>query len=151
MAYRFIRKTVNEFQEPNTALAKNHYHDLKYSAFVLYNTITNKLKKGTIHNDFFVDTVIGASKVIEETTLMRQQIKVDERMYKEDIIDFYFNEEQEYRKPNAAKDLKAFQIKKPNKVKDCAIEIVAKMYRLDCINRKEMAEEIAEAISHFED
>lgn len=63
---------------------------------------------------FFVDTVLNVSDVIEETTLMKSRIRADEDNYKRQIMDYYYNDDIQYRRPNAASDVKAFQRKKTN-------------------------------------
>jgi hypothetical protein len=141
----YINKVVNEFMEPNTSHAKLRYIDLLRVSLWLYNEIVAKLRGGSLSGLDIVDFVLSKSDFIEETTLMRQQMEGDIRAYKRDLV-FFYNEGQGYRDgykiPYSVKTIKAFNNKKANKVKDYAIELVTKMYRLDQINRREIAEEI---------
>ena len=146
MGFQYIHRLVGEFQEPNTSHAKQHENDLKYSSLILYNHIVNELRKPGKTLDAWVDVVLKVSEVIEETTLMRDQMKDDVLAYKNDITRFYFGEEMAYRIPKMVKTFKAFRMKKRNKVKDYAIEIVTKMYRIDRVNRQELKQEIDNGI-----
>jgi hypothetical protein len=94
-----------------------------------------------------VDAVLEASNIIEGTTLMRDQIKGDEARHKQDMIDWYLGEDWQkmaYRMPSKADTFERLRDKKSSKAKDYAIEIVTKMYRLDCIDRKELGKEKGE-------
>ena len=143
MGFQYIHRLVGEFQEPNTSHAKQHENDLKYSSLMLYNHIVSGLRSyGSKAKGSWVDIVLKASDVIEETTLMREQMKDDEAAYKNDLRDFYFGQEMQYRLPSKVRTYKAFRMKKSNKVKDYAVEIVTKMYRIDRVNRQEMKQEI---------
>ncbi|CAB9500265.1 expressed unknown protein [Seminavis robusta] len=154
--WRYIHDLVNEFQEPNTSLAKRHYNDVKYTSLMLFNKIVDALRKrqrGDGAGCSWFDTVLEASKIIEETTLMREQMRDDEARYKQDLINWHCSDEGKmmYRIPNKVKTFKQFR-KKTCKVKDYAVEIVTKMYRLDQINRKEMNEEVpTQSNFEFED
>lgn len=154
MAYHFIKKTVDEFQQPNTATANKHYHDLKTTSLKLYNEICGSLKNGTFGGLKWVDVVLEASDVIEETTLMREQMKVDVQTYERDIINYYLHDHDTFMMPHAIgtvnkgrsnerkltvkQALRKFRDARDTKPKSWAIEVVTKMYRLDCINRQDM-------------
>ena len=87
----------------------------------------------------FVDAVLKASDVIEETTLMREQMRGDEATYKRELIRWHLDSDHEkmsyriLRKVNSFAGLR----KKDCKVKDYAVEVVTKMYRLHAINMKD--------------
>ena len=50
---------------------------------MLFNKIVDGLRKGSLNRlSVFVDTVLEASNIIEQTTLMREQIKGDEASYR---------------------------------------------------------------------
>ena len=149
MGFRNTHKLVNEFMEPNTSLAIKHYNDLKHTTMLLFNTIIDHLRRKGFQGFSFIDYVLSVSGVIEETTLMRDQMKVDESNYKHELVYWYIEGEGErssgYRLPTKVKTFKAFRSKNRNKAMDVAFDFVTKMYRLDRINRKEMSEEIAGA------
>jgi hypothetical protein len=67
---------------------------------------------------------------------MRERIEIDEVLFKQDIFNFY---EGGGRLPSKVNTFAAFREKKSNKVKDAAIKIVTKMYRLDRINKRGLA------------
>lgn len=137
MSFRYIKKTVEEFQTPNTTVAKTHYEDLKRASMMLYNELARRLRSGATGSKFFVDVVLKASNVIEDTTLMREFIKDDENRYKQRMIDYYHGEEMEYKVPYAVSNVEAFRNKKTNMVKDTAVEVVTKMYRIYCEDRRD--------------
>ena len=69
----------------------------------------------------------------------------DEAMYKKQLTYWHLesdNEKMTYRIPNKVKTFLGLR-KKDCKVKDYAVEIVTKMYRLHAVNMKELREEIA--------
>lgn len=76
-------KVVREFQG---GLVRDHYKDLKHACLILFNKNVDGLRKGNLGGISFVDAVLEASNVIEETTLMREQIKSDEAAFKRDVI-----------------------------------------------------------------
>lgn len=126
MGYRYIQKVVREFQG---GLVRDHYKDLKYTCLILFNKIVDGLRKGNLGGISFVDTVLEASNIIEETTLMREQIKSDEAAFKRDMIYWYLEDDLEkmtYRIPSKVDTFDRFRDKKSNKAKDYAIEIVTK-------------------------
>jgi hypothetical protein len=135
--------------EPNTAHAIKHYNDLKHTSMLLFNAIIDRLRNRGFDGFSFVDYVLTVSSVIEETTLMREQMKVDESNYKHDLVYWYIegegSREAGYRLPTKVKTFHAMARKKKNKAMDVAFDFVTKMYRLDQINRKEMSEEVAGA------
>lgn len=122
-----------------------HYNDLKYASLTLFNAIVDALRKGTFDGLSFVDEVLKASKVIEPTTLMRDQMNGDESMYKRELIHWHLEDDGKmmYRIPNKVNSFKAFRSKKSCKVKDFSVEIVTKMYRLYMVNMQEIAVERA--------
>ena len=140
MAYRYMERLVCEFQDDD-GVRLEHYNDLKFTSLTLFNTIVDGLRKGRMAS--FVDVVLDASKVIEETTLMRVQMKGDEKMYEEQLVYWHLRDDGKmcYRIPNKVNSFEAFRKKKSCKAKDYAVEIVTKMYRLHCINMKELKEE----------
>ena len=83
MRYRYIQKVVRDFQG---GLVRDYYKDLKYTCLILFNKNVDGLRKGNLGGISFVDTVLEASNIIEETTLMREQIKSDEAAFKRDMI-----------------------------------------------------------------
>ena len=140
MGYRYIQKVVREFQG---GLVRDHYNDLRYTTLMLFNAIVDGLRKGRMPS--FVDIALATSKKIEETTLMRDQMKEDEAMYKRELIYWHLESDREkmtYRIPNKVNSFEGFRKKKSCKVKDYAVEIVTKMYRLHCINMRELQEEV---------
>jgi len=147
MGFRYIHKLVNEFQEPNSTLAVEHYNDLKHAAMLLFNAIIDRLRNRGFHGFSFVDYVLTVSNVIEETTLMREQMKVDESNYKHDLVYWYIEGEGDreagYRLPSKVKTFHAMAKKKRNKAMDIAFDFVTKMYRLDQVNRREISEMVA--------
>ena len=147
MGFRYIHKLVNEFHEPNSAIAVEHYNDLKHAMMLLFNALIDRLRNRGFHGFSFVDYVLTVSNVIEETTLMRKQMESDESDYKRDLIHWYIEgegaREAGYRLPTKVKTFHAMAKKKRNKAKDIALDFVTKMYRLDQINRKQMLEEMA--------
>lgn len=134
--------------EPNTAHAIKHYNDLKHTSMLLFNALIDCIRCGSFRGFSFVDYVLRVSDVIEETTLMRSQLKNDELKYSVELIHWYVEGEgvvtRGYRTPSKVKTFKAFRNKKSNKAKDIAFEIVTKMYRLDQVNRKEILLELEE-------
>lgn len=62
VGFRHVYKLVNEFQELYTAEAKKHYKDV------------DGLRKGNL-SVLFVGVVLEPLEIIEETTLMRLQLK----------------------------------------------------------------------------
>lgn len=133
--------------EPNTAHAIKHYNDLKHTTMLFFNALIDQLRHKGFQGFSFVDCILNISSVIEETTLMREQLKEDESNYKRDLIYWYIEGEGArpagYRLPTKVKTFKAFRNKKQNKAMAIAFEFVTKMYRLDQINRKQMLEEMA--------
>jgi hypothetical protein len=111
---------------------------------VLFNFTAKGLRSGSMGS--FIDKVLETSKVIEESTLMRQQMRGDEAAYKQDMMEFYYGQEMQYRKPSQVNSFKASSKKKSCKPKDFAIEITTKMYRLHCINIRELKEEIGNRV-----
>lgn len=142
----YINKVVNEFMEPNTSHAKLSYIGLLRISLKLYNEMTTKLRIESLLEFNIIDFVLSNSDFIEETTLMREQMDGDIRSYKHDLVFFYneglgCNGGHGYKIPYPVKTIEAFHKKKTNKVKDYAVEIVTKMYRLDQLNRREMVQE----------
>jgi hypothetical protein len=123
--------------EPNTSHAKLRYVNLLHTSIRLYNEMTTQLREGYVWGFDVVDFVLSDSDFIEETALMREQMDWDIRSCKHDLVLYYHHT----KIPYPVETFKAFN-KKANKVKDYAIDIVTKMYRLDQINRKEVAEEL---------
>lgn len=151
--FRYIKKVVDEFQTPNTLIAITHYDDLKRTSLKLYNEICIALKFGKLGGLDWVDVVLTASDVIEETTLMRAQIRADVNSWTTDIVDYYTLHDapmmacaigsvrkgrRDERKLSAREALDKFRDAKSTKPKDWAIEAVTKMYRLDYTSRREM-------------
>jgi hypothetical protein len=66
---------------------------------------------------------------------MREQIRGGQASYNTDMMDFYYGEEMQYRKPSQVNTFKAFSKKNSCRPKDYAVEITTKMYRLHCINQ----------------
>lgn len=126
-----------------------HYNDMKHTSLMLFNKIVDALRnmqRGDGRGFSWIDTVLETSKIIEETTLMREQMRADEARYKQDLFDWHCSDEGKvmYRIPNKVKTFAQFRNKKSCKVKDYAIEVVTKMYRLDQINRKQMQTDFVE-------
>lgn len=115
MSYKYMQKVVCEFQDDDE-IRLNHYNDLKYTSMMLYNMIVKGLRSGRMGS--FVDKVLEVSGVIEETTLMQQQIRADEATYKGDMMDFYYGQDMQYRIPNQVNSFSSFRNKKSNKPKD---------------------------------
>jgi hypothetical protein len=128
MGFRYIQKVVKEFQG---GLVRDHYNDLIYTALTLFNAIVDNLRRGYISISF-VDTVLGASRVIEETTLMRAQMEFDVAAYRRELTRWHLEDYGKalYRIPGKVDTFTRFRDKKSCKVKDYAIEIVTKMYRI---------------------
>lgn len=120
-------RVVKEFEEEHFKQNKIHYEDLKKSSMMLYNDICRRIRSGA-GSGSFVDVVVKASNVIEETTLMRDRIKGDEKTYMNRMMEYY-NGDVEVKRPYAVSNVKTFQMRE-NMVKDMAIEIVTKMYRI---------------------
>ena len=92
----------------------------------------------------FVDAVLGTSKVIEETTLVREQMKDDEATHKKELVCWHLESDREkmaHRIPNKVKSFLGLR-RKDCKVEDHAVEIVVKMCRLHSVDMKELREEI---------
>lgn len=105
MGYRYIQKVAREFQG---GLVRDHYKDLKYTCLILFNKIVDGLRKGNLGGISFVGTVLEASNVIEETTL----IKSDEAAFKRDMIYWYLEDELEkmtHRIPSKVDTIDRFQ------------------------------------------
>jgi hypothetical protein len=136
--------------EPNTAHAIKHYNDLKHTTMLFFNALIDQLRHKGFQGFSFVDCILNISSVIEETTLMREQLKEDESKCKRDLIYWYIEGEGArpagYRLPTKVKTFKAFRNKKQNKAVAFAFEFVTKMYRLDQINRKQMLEEVRKEV-----
>ena len=129
---KYINKVVNRFQEPNTSLAKIHYNDLIHTSLVIHNELVGAVRRGNLKGDL-MRKVLETSKVIEETTLMEQRMRGDINMYVNELFDWHVHEDNTkmtYRIPTMAKTFDHFR-KKRSKIKDCAIEIVTKMYLID--------------------
>lgn len=126
-------------------MAVEHYNDLKHTTMLLFNAFVDCIRRGSFNGFSIVDYVLSVSHVIEETTLMREQMKVDESNYKHDLIHWYVEgcggRDSGYRTPSKVATFKAFRAKKSNKAKDFAFHFVTKMYRLDQVNRREIREE----------
>jgi len=132
VGFRYLKTVVDRYQTPNTSLAIKHYEDLQYCSMVLHNEITRKLHNTHKGNRTFVDIVLGVSKVVCDATTLRPFIKEDEGMYMTDMVDFYYGHDMQYRIPGICKTVRMFRDRRANKAKDCAIEIVAKMYEIHC-------------------
>jgi hypothetical protein len=146
-----MRNLVNEFQDDNTR--DTHYNDLKYTCLVLFNELVVLLRKGVFprgHPGIF-RKVLETSKVINETTLMEEQMKEDIKTYTNELFYWHHDDDQKicYRIPRMAKTFAAFRDKKSCKVKDFAIEIVTKMYRLDQQDRVAVKKEIQDQRNHI--
>jgi hypothetical protein len=140
-----MKKLVDEFQVPNTSIAKKHYHDLQYTSLVIFNELVVMLRNGVFpkgHPGIF-RRVLEVSKIIEETPLMEDQMKDDINRYKAELFYWHLDDDRKmcYRIPRMAKTFVAFRDKKSCKVKDFAIEIVTKMYRLDQQDRAAVKKE----------
>jgi hypothetical protein len=139
-----MRELVNEFQDDTTR--DTHYHDLKYTCLVLFNELVVLLRKGIFprgHPGIF-RKVLETSKIIAETPLMEAQMKDDIKTYTNELFYWHHDDDQKicYRIPRMAKTFNGFRDKKNCKVKDFAIEIVTKMYRLDQQDRVAVKKEI---------
>lgn len=122
MGFRHVNKLVNEFIEPNAALAKQHHNDLRCTALTLFSATVDGPRKGRMLS--FVDAILDASKVIEETTVMREQMKGDEAAHKKELIYWHLESDRDkmtHGIPNKVNSFAGFQNKKSCKVKDCAI------------------------------
>lgn len=128
MGFRYIQKIVREFQG---GLVRDHYNDLVYTSLTLFNSIVDGLRKGTAGPDW-IYTVLDASKVIKETTLMRELVKTDVQAYRQDLVHWHLDDDDKmlHRIPTKVDTFARFRNKKSCKVKDYAIEIVTKMYRI---------------------
>lgn len=75
----------------------------------------------------------------------------DEAMCKQELFHWHLDDDGKmcYRIPNKVNSFEAFRNKKSCKAKDYAIEIVTKMHRLDCINRRELEVENRTQIDPF--
>lgn len=157
MSFAWIKEQIKEVSTKPSAF-KEHYKDLCLASFILYQEITYRLARGTLRRGLFVvDKVLKQSDVIEETTLMREQMHIDEMNYIEDLIETYIVLPKDYggmipkpckvKKNGRAKrkktpfeifrDIKTFNRngEPRNKAKLYAIEMTVKMYRLDQISR----------------
>lgn len=110
---------------------RDHYNDLIYTSLTLFNSIVDSLRKGTAGPDW-IYTVLDASKVIKETTLMRELVKTDVQAYRQDLVHWHLDDDDKmlHRIPTKVDTFARFRNKKSCKVKDYAIEIVTKMYRI---------------------
>ena len=128
MGFRYLQKIVREFQG---GLVRDHYHDLKHTALTLFNAIVDDLRRGFFEVSW-VDLVLDTSKIIEETTLMRMQMEIDVSTYRRELIHWHLDDDNKmlYRVPNKVDTFDMFRNKKSCKVKDYAIEVVSKMYRI---------------------
>lgn len=142
MSFRYIAKTVREFQG---GLVRDHYHDLRYTSLILFNEIVSGIRRGSFKDLY--RKVLDTSKVIEETTLMEEQMRDDINTYKTELIHWHHNDDGKmcYKIPRMAKTFEAFRDKKSCKAKDYAVEIVTKMYRLDQEDRVAVKKEIEES------
>ena len=68
-----------------------HYNDLKCTTLTLFNAIVEGLRKGRMPS--FVDTVLNALEVIEETTLMREQLEIDESTCKRELVSWHLSDD----------------------------------------------------------
>lgn len=127
MAFRYIKRVVEEFQEPNTATAKLHEKDLKYTSIRLFNTIVDGLRAGGVPP--LVNIVLDTSKIINETTMMRSMIAQDEASYRRALEDWHLTGGC-YRIPTKIATFHQLRKKRSCKVKDCVIEMVTKLYRI---------------------
>lgn len=84
MAHRCMERLVCDFHEDDK-LRLEHCNDLKCTMLAPFNAIAEGLRKGQMPS--FVDTVLGTSKVIEETTLMREQMKDDNATHAQERAD----------------------------------------------------------------
>ncbi len=133
MAFRYIKRVVNEFQEPDTSLAKHHYNDLIFTSMMLFNDIIDGLRKKEFNS--WVDVVLEKSTTIGETTTMRDRMHLDEEMYKNELLYWHLgrdNQKLPYKIPEKVDTVERFRTKKSCKAKDYAIEITTKMYRIHC-------------------
>jgi hypothetical protein len=133
--FKFIQSTVCEFEDDDKVRLV-HYNDIIYASLTLFNAIIKGLRCGSLSLSF-VSVVLNASKVIEETTMMRELMKGDEATYKRELVMWHLETESYngaskmlYRIPKKADTFARFRDKKSCKVKDFAIEVVTKMYRI---------------------
>lgn len=132
--FRILKRALEEFQTPDTRPAKEHFHDLIYTTFCLYNAICNALRKGDM--GCCVDTAAKASKLMAANSSMREKLSVDEVTMKQSVFHFYLHEGIEmgvhnYRLPTRAKTFADLR-EKDNRAKDMALHVVIKMYRIWC-------------------
>ena len=140
-----MEKLVCEFHQDDETRLK-HYNDLKYTSIILFNAVVDSLRKSSVSNTSWIETVLKTSDVIEETTLMREQAKGDESAYKQELHNWHLVEDNEkmlYRIPNKVKTYVQFRNKKRCKAKDLVVEFVTKLYRIDMQNRKDVVNDIA--------
>ncbi len=124
---------------------RDHYHDLKYTSLVIFNELVAGVRRGTFKDIY--RKVLETSKVIEESTLMEERMKIDINFYKSELIRWHVDEGRDkmaYRIPTMAKTFVQFRNKKSCYMKDYAIEIVTKMYRIDMEDRIAVRREIEE-------
>ena len=136
--FRYLNKLVDEFITDKRT-ADQHKHDLRRTSLVVFNIIVDCVRKGHFRGQSLIDVILDVSEVIEETTLMRTQMKEDESLYKRELVYWYVEDDDgkvQYRKPTKAKTFGQFRNKKNHcPAKSYAIELVAKAYRLDRISR----------------
>lgn len=144
--FKYIQSTVCEFQDDDK-VRLTHYNDLIYTSLALFNAIIQGLRCGSLSLSF-VSVALNASKVIEETTMMRELMKGDEATYKRELVTWHLESEYPnglskmlYRIPKKADTFARFRDKKSCKVKDFAIEVVTKMYRIHQMDTLEAAKE----------
>jgi hypothetical protein len=149
MSFRYIHKVVGEFQEPDTALAIQHEDDLKYTALVLHNALAKGLKVGGYRGSC-TKLVLETSKFIKETATMKEMMRDDEEIQKEGLKELYLNEIEQYRIPYRIpafiSSFKQFRTRKGNRVKDAAVAITTKMYRLHRIDLRRIAKGLGEVV-----
>lgn len=137
-----IWKSVSKYHDTTSEVGKRHQQDLRYTALILRNELTQWLRKGRGTGKFsMIDEIIRVSNVVEETTLTRTKLASLECHYKTFLVHAHFEEGADYqhmhRLPNKTKSFKDLGLKK-DYVKEAAMTMVLEMHHLDQINRKEM-------------
>ena len=121
-------KRVVYCYEKDRALCDKHHEQLKGTALMLYNRMTETVKRGFGMERMFVGTIMEHCTMIEDTEALRiyiGRLTTDKKRF---LADFYFKHDNKVRWPTKAVTLKAFN-KKKNAVKDVGIELTYLAYQ----------------------
>jgi hypothetical protein len=119
-----------------------------HTILLLYNHVVSSLRRHSSTGGSWIDVVFRVSKVIPDTSEIRERLVIDESNYKTAIRNYYFELEL-LRLPSGARDFKHLSRKMVkdfgggNYVIGWVLEVVTKMYRvhMESLKRGVIADE----------